>query len=333
MLEDGRGELLFGRPIRWMLFLYGGRVVPFTIAPDAGGADRPGAGRHVRRRHLRPPVPDDQRPRRPRDQGAIVRRVPRAAARELRHPRAQRAAQQDRARARREGAAAAGPRQPHRAQRVGPAAGSARSGRVPVGRRRHVRARVPRAAGRSADDDADSPSALLSGRRRGRQAEERVSRRHQHRAGQRADDRAQRRARGHRAAARRAVLLGSRSEGAARIADRPARHAAVSQEARHLQGEGRADRAAGAVDRRRGASAPTTTAARHAATAARLAKADLDDRHGARVHRAAGDDGRHLRARGGAARGGLEGDLLPLPADRRRGRRAADDARSWARRR
>jgi glycyl-tRNA synthetase beta chain len=31
-LEDGRGELQFGRPIRWMLFVYGGRVVPFTIA-------------------------------------------------------------------------------------------------------------------------------------------------------------------------------------------------------------------------------------------------------------------------------------------------------------
>ena len=30
-LEDGRGELLFGRPIRWILFVYGGRVVPFTI--------------------------------------------------------------------------------------------------------------------------------------------------------------------------------------------------------------------------------------------------------------------------------------------------------------
>jgi glycyl-tRNA synthetase beta chain len=30
-LEDGRGELLFGRPVRWILFLYGGRVVPFTI--------------------------------------------------------------------------------------------------------------------------------------------------------------------------------------------------------------------------------------------------------------------------------------------------------------
>ena len=32
VLEDGRGELLFGRPIRWILFVYGGRVVPFTIA-------------------------------------------------------------------------------------------------------------------------------------------------------------------------------------------------------------------------------------------------------------------------------------------------------------
>lgn len=40
MLDDGRGELLFGRPIRWLLFLYGGRVVPFTIGrtPGAAGA-------------------------------------------------------------------------------------------------------------------------------------------------------------------------------------------------------------------------------------------------------------------------------------------------------
>ncbi|HXG88367.1 MAG TPA: glycine--tRNA ligase subunit beta [Vicinamibacterales bacterium] len=30
-LDDGRGELPFGRPIRWILFLYGGRVVPFSI--------------------------------------------------------------------------------------------------------------------------------------------------------------------------------------------------------------------------------------------------------------------------------------------------------------
>ena len=40
MLEDGKGELLFGRPIRWLLYLYGGRVVPFTIArlPNASTA-------------------------------------------------------------------------------------------------------------------------------------------------------------------------------------------------------------------------------------------------------------------------------------------------------
>jgi glycyl-tRNA synthetase beta chain len=31
VLDDGRGELVFGRPIRWILFIYGGRVVPFTI--------------------------------------------------------------------------------------------------------------------------------------------------------------------------------------------------------------------------------------------------------------------------------------------------------------
>jgi glycyl-tRNA synthetase beta chain len=34
-LDDGRGELLFGRPIRWILFLHGGRVVPFTIRRSA----------------------------------------------------------------------------------------------------------------------------------------------------------------------------------------------------------------------------------------------------------------------------------------------------------
>jgi glycyl-tRNA synthetase beta chain len=35
MLEDGKGELLFGRPIRWLLFTYGGRVVPFGISRTA----------------------------------------------------------------------------------------------------------------------------------------------------------------------------------------------------------------------------------------------------------------------------------------------------------
>jgi glycyl-tRNA synthetase beta chain len=31
-LNDGKGDLPFGRPIRWILYLFGGRVVPFTIA-------------------------------------------------------------------------------------------------------------------------------------------------------------------------------------------------------------------------------------------------------------------------------------------------------------
>jgi glycyl-tRNA synthetase beta chain len=30
-LEDGKGDLLFGRPVRWMVLMYGGRVVPFVI--------------------------------------------------------------------------------------------------------------------------------------------------------------------------------------------------------------------------------------------------------------------------------------------------------------
>ena len=34
-LADGKGEFVFGRPIRWLLFLYGGRVVPFTIGRTA----------------------------------------------------------------------------------------------------------------------------------------------------------------------------------------------------------------------------------------------------------------------------------------------------------
>ena len=38
-LADGKGELPFGRPIRWLLYLFGGRVVPYTISrsPLASG--------------------------------------------------------------------------------------------------------------------------------------------------------------------------------------------------------------------------------------------------------------------------------------------------------
>ncbi len=35
-LEDGRGEFPFGRPVRWLLLLYGSRVVPFEIGRTQG---------------------------------------------------------------------------------------------------------------------------------------------------------------------------------------------------------------------------------------------------------------------------------------------------------
>ena len=38
-LADGKGELPFGRPIRWIVYLYGGRVVPFTIGRTAAARD------------------------------------------------------------------------------------------------------------------------------------------------------------------------------------------------------------------------------------------------------------------------------------------------------
>ena len=34
-LDDGKDNFVFGRPIRWLLFIYGGRVVPFTIGRSA----------------------------------------------------------------------------------------------------------------------------------------------------------------------------------------------------------------------------------------------------------------------------------------------------------
>ena len=79
LLDDGKGELPFGRPIRWILYLYGGRVVPFTIGRSPLGAGLARAGDQLRREHLRPSLPDDERPRRPRRQGQELRRLPQAA--------------------------------------------------------------------------------------------------------------------------------------------------------------------------------------------------------------------------------------------------------------
>ena len=39
-LDDGHGDLLFGRPIRWLLYLFGGRVVPFVIDRTPGALAR-----------------------------------------------------------------------------------------------------------------------------------------------------------------------------------------------------------------------------------------------------------------------------------------------------
>ena len=39
-LDDGRGDLPFGRPVRWLVFLFGGRVVPFVIGRTPEAAAR-----------------------------------------------------------------------------------------------------------------------------------------------------------------------------------------------------------------------------------------------------------------------------------------------------
>ena len=109
------------------------------------GVEPARAGRDVGRGDLRPPVPRDERPRRPRHQGPQLRRVPQEAHRELRDPLAHRAARPHHARPRGAGAPHRRPRDaaPARAGR-GAARGSAGSRRVPGGRGRRVQRGVPR---------------------------------------------------------------------------------------------------------------------------------------------------------------------------------------------
>ncbi len=69
-LDDGRGAFPFGRPIRWLVFLLDGAVVPFAIhAAEAGakGAVVVESGR----RDPRPPLPAQGRGRATRG-GALV---------------------------------------------------------------------------------------------------------------------------------------------------------------------------------------------------------------------------------------------------------------------
>ena len=74
-LEDGKGDLLFGRPIRWILYLYGGRVVPFTIRRTELAESSAVQEVVVGGGHLRSSLSDDERPGRSRGEGAHVRRL------------------------------------------------------------------------------------------------------------------------------------------------------------------------------------------------------------------------------------------------------------------
>ncbi len=253
-LEDSRGELLFGRPIRWILFLYGGRVVPFTIRRSEAAqsglvqevrsaavtyghrflATSGRAGRAIKVRSF-----DEYRAQ---------------ADGELRHPRSGRAARQDRPRARRPRAAPGRSREHRRCDAVRPPAGSARPGRVPRGRCRDVHPGFPDAARRSADDDDDSPSAFLPGGQRRRQADARLPGGDEHAAGQRAPHLAQSRASPDGAAAGRTILLRRRPRAHARVAPAPAADAAIPQEARKLSREGGTVGAPRPVDGGRGVS-------------------------------------------------------------------------------
>ena len=99
-LEDGKGEFAVrpADPLAAVSLRRPRRAVHASRARRWPRAARP--GRHVGRRHLRASLPRDERARRPGDQGAHLRRVPREAAGALRHPRSRRAARSDRARAR-----------------------------------------------------------------------------------------------------------------------------------------------------------------------------------------------------------------------------------------
>ena len=185
--------------------------------PDRAGAgpDRP--GRPVGSQYLRPSLPDDQRPRGPRDQGQDVRRLPGAAARELRHPRSRRA--------RISGSVASSRRtRASSAARVSGLVASQSSllqevpdlVEYPSVVAGHIPGRVPPASRGSADDDDDPPPALLPGGGRRGAAEAGVPGRHQHAGGAAGDHRAQLGARADGAAARRALLLGRGPQGDAR---------------------------------------------------------------------------------------------------------------------
>ena len=141
---------------------------------------------------------------------------------------------------------------------------------------------------------------------------------------QREDCRAQLRAGADRAAARRALLLGRRSQGVARGADRAAEDDPVPQEARQLFREVAARRDARAVD----CAEPLAVAALAdaAAAAGRLAKADLATEMVAELTELQGVMGGIYAREEGQPERVWKAIYLPLSAGRGRRRCAADAA-------
>ena len=337
MLDDGRGDLLFGRPIRWLLFTYGGRVVPFTIARTPGAAERPGAGRHVGRRRptaigfSRPAAAPAARSRSARStniaRGLLENFV--VLERSERHDKiAQRAGRQ--------GAAPAG-----RVSRVVRHANRPCSSRkCPISS--SIRRSWPAP---SAIEFLELPEEVLTT----------TLIHHQHYFPVEGEDGRLKNAflavintepDNERTIARNAErVVTARLRDArffweadrkvdARIAARSARHAVVPQEARQLPREGRAHRAAGADASRsehlgasdsRGRLTPRWPRACRRRTSTTDMVREFTELQG----KMGGIYAREERL----ARRSVEGDLLPLPADWRRSGRAADRARSSGRRR
>ena len=192
---------------------------------------------------------------------------------------------------------------------------------------------VPRAARRGADDDADSPSALLpGGRRRPGALMPAFLAVTNTQTDQRARDRDQRRARRHRAAARRAVLLGRRPPGSASRRGLPRLETVLfhKQLGSYRQKTDRIETLArlDGGPTSSGSRMPSTTAAR----AARLAKADLATDMVREFTELQGTMGGIYAREAGEPEAGLEGHLLPLPADvdraQRRRRRPPRSARA-----
>ncbi len=220
-LEDGKGELLFGRPIRWLLFLYGGRVVPFDITRTALGVQarscRTSARARVTYGHR---FLTTSGRRRAGHQGQELRRLPAAPGGELRRARTRRAARPHRPRARRRGPPPGRARR-GLARRAGGAGGGAGSRRVSG---RHL-------GHRSRRSSCSCPAEVLTTTMIHHQhffpvvvdqgaLHAGLPRRAQHGAGEARGDRPQPRARADGPAARRALLLGGRPRADAGAAPR-----------------------------------------------------------------------------------------------------------------